>query len=256
MIRLPADKLRALQELLDTWHSKKNCIKKDSQSIVGLLNNACKAVRSGRSFLRWLIDLTYVRREGDDKVCLNVEARSDIEWWHQFAQSWNGVSMLPALKSQLPKGVITADVVSGNWGCGALSDNEWFQLPWGGSLSHSLITVKELTPIVMAVAVWGAKWKGCMILLRSDNMATVNIINSRTSHNGEAMHLMRCLAFIQARWQVSVAAKHIPGVHNTLADALSRNKLVTFHSLFPQANSQPTPIPEALIDLLVISRPD
>ena len=85
VIRLPADKLRALQELLDTWNGKKNCIKKDLQSIVGLLNHACKAVRSGSSFLRRLIDLTYVRREGDDGVRLNVEACSDIEWWHQFA---------------------------------------------------------------------------------------------------------------------------------------------------------------------------
>jgi len=67
------------------------------------------------------------------------------------------------------------------------------------------------------------------------------------------MHLMRCLAYIQARWQVSVVAEHIPGIHNNLADALSRDKLSTFHSLFPQANSQPTPIPEAIMDL---TRPD
>jgi len=110
--------------------------------------------------------------------------------------------------------------------------------------------------MVIAVALWGKKWKGHTILLRSDNMATVNIFNSGTSHNSEAMHLMRCLAFIQARWQVSVIAEHIPGIHNTLADASSRDKLSTFRSLFPQANSQPTPIPEAIVDLLVITRPD
>jgi len=110
--------------------------------------------------------------------------------------------------------------------------------------------------MIIAVAVWEAKWRGHTILLRSDNMATVNILNSGTSHNSEAMHLMRCLAFIQAKWQVSVVAEHIPRIHNTLADALSRNKLSTFRSLFPQANSQPTPIPAAIVDLLVITRPD
>jgi len=41
VIRLPADKLRELQELLDTWHSKKECITKDLKSIVGLLNHTC-----------------------------------------------------------------------------------------------------------------------------------------------------------------------------------------------------------------------
>ena len=163
--------------------------------------------------------------------------------------------MLSALKKQPPIGVLTADT-SGSQGCGVLSDNEWFQLPWGVNLSHSHITVKELTPLVIAVAVWGNKWKGHTILLHSDNVATVNILNSETSLNNEALHLMRFLAFIQAQWQASVVAEHIPGVHNTVADALSRNKLLTFYFLFPQANSHHTPIPEAIVDLLVTTRLD
>ena len=133
--QMPHDKLQELQELFDAWHSKKTCIKKDLQSIVGLLNHACKAVCSGRSFIRRLIDLTAMQREEDDEVRLNVEAHSDIEWWHQFSQSWNGVSMLTALKKQIPSGLIIADA-SGNWGCGALSENDWFQVPWDGSLPH------------------------------------------------------------------------------------------------------------------------
>ena len=46
VVRLPCEKLQELQELLDTWHGKKNRIKKDQQSIVGLLNHTCKAVHS------------------------------------------------------------------------------------------------------------------------------------------------------------------------------------------------------------------
>lgn len=163
--------------------------------------------------------------------------------------------MLSALKRQPPVGVITADA-SGNWGCSALSDKEWFQLPRGRNLCSSHITVKELTPIIIAGAVWGTNWKGHTVLLRSDNMATVNILSSGKSHNKEAMHLMRCLAFTKAKWQISVVAEHIPGIQNTLADALSRDKLSIFHSLFPQVNSQLTLIPAAIVDLLVIIRPD
>jgi len=88
---------------------------KDLKSIVGLLNHACKAVHSGRSFLRRLINLTCVRRQEEEEVRVNVEAHSDIEWWHQFAQSWNGISMFSALKRQPPVGVVTTDT-SGNWG--------------------------------------------------------------------------------------------------------------------------------------------
>lgn len=70
------------------------------------------------------------------------------------------------------------------------------------------------------------------------------------------MHLARCLAFITARFSIKLMAAHISGVNNTLADALSRNNEALFHSLLPQAAPEPTPIPEALLDLLVISRPD
>ena len=51
VIRLPNDKLSELQELLNTWHRKTNCIMKDLKSIMGLLSYTYKAVRSGRSFL-------------------------------------------------------------------------------------------------------------------------------------------------------------------------------------------------------------
>ena len=51
VIRLPADKLHELQELLNAWHGKKGCTMKDLKSIVGLLNHACKTVHSRHSFL-------------------------------------------------------------------------------------------------------------------------------------------------------------------------------------------------------------
>jgi len=61
-------------------------------------------------------------------------------------------------------------------------------------------------------------------------MATVDILNNGTSRNSEAMHLVRCMAFILAKMQLSVLVEHIPGVHSMLADTLSTNNL---SSLFP-----------------------
>jgi len=135
------------------WHGKKNCLKRDVQSIVRLLNHACKTARSGGAFLRRLIDLLAVRRGPHDEIQLNVEARSDIEWWHQFSKSWNGVTMLSSLNRQSPARTISSDA-SGNWGCGAVCRMQWFQLPWYGHLGHSHIIMKELTPMVIPVAVW------------------------------------------------------------------------------------------------------
>lgn len=83
--------------------------------------------------------------------------------------------------------------------------------------------------------------------VNSDNMTTV--------FNKEAMHVLRCLSFILAKFQLTIIAEHnIPGAYNDIADALSRNELALFRSLLPQARAQPIPIPKPLLDLVISDR--
>ena len=94
------------------------------------------------------------------------------------------------------------------------------------------------------------------MLVQCDNMAVVSIVNQRSSKNKEAMHLARCLAFIAGKFDFHMEAIHIKGANNILADALSQNNLLLFQSLHPQADKESSPIPESLLDLLIISKPD
>ena len=57
------------------------------------------------------------------------------------------------------------------------------------------------------------------------------------------MHLLRCLTFLEAQFSFYIFSTHIKGEHNTLADALSRNKRDLFLSMSPQAHREPTTIP-------------
>ena len=254
-IRLPGDKLANLKSLLHSWRGRKACRKRELLSLIGSLSHACKAVRSGRAFLRRLIDLSTTASHLDHFIRLNQEARSDIEWWHTFASSWNGVAMMKVVSRVAPKAWITSDA-SGSWGCGAFSGQSWFQLKWVEQVQGHSITVKELIPIVVATAVWGPTWRGSSVQVLCDNAAVVAILNQNSSRDKEVMHLIRCLAFITAKFQFLLSASHIPGVENTAADALSRNNLDVFHSIYPQANSAPAPIPAPLLDLLLLSKPD
>ncbi len=63
-----------------------------------------------------------------------------------------------------------------------------------------------------------------------DNTAVVNTLNSITSKDKEVMHLLRCLAFITAKFQFIIMASHLPGQLNTAADALSRNRVIVFNA--------------------------
>ena len=136
-LRLPADKLSQLQSLLRQWRSKKACTKRELQSITGSLSHACKVVRPGRTFLRRLIDLAKLAKRPHHHLRLSREARSDLEWWYQFAAAWNGIAILQHFSHSRPSVCLTSDAS----GCGAFWDRYWFQLRWPESVQQTHITV-------------------------------------------------------------------------------------------------------------------
>ena len=88
------------------------------------------------------------------------------------------------------------------------------------------------------------------MLFCSDNTAVVHILNSRTP---SIMHLLRHLMLSVARDSFSFSAKHIPGINNQVADALSCFRWQEFCQLAPAAQPLPTPIPPQLLSELTTS---
>ena len=70
------------------------------------------------------------------------------------------------------------------------------------------------------------------------------------------MQHVRCLFLITAHFEFIVKAAHIPVKQNIVADAISRNNLVLFHSQVPKANPQPTGIPHAVESVVIHRQPD
>ena len=156
-VRLPEEKLQHLKREIARWQERQSCTKRELLSLIGQLQHACCVVKPGRSFLRRMINLSMTVRD-HYWIRLNKGFRSDLQWWAHFLPMWNGVGMMASLLPAEYAGEITSDA-SGSWGCGAFSSSgEWFQLElleaWG--LVH--ITVKELFPVVIGVALWGEQW--------------------------------------------------------------------------------------------------
>jgi len=66
-----------------------------------------------------------------------------------------------------------------------------------GMPNHAIMP-KELLPIVMTAIVLGDEWRAISVKTRCDNIVVVATIKAGTCKNRKAMHLMRCLAFIDA----------------------------------------------------------
>ena len=152
-IRLPQDKLERLKETTKNWRGSKNCTKCELLSLIGHLSHACMVVKPGRIFLSQMIKLSTVAEQLHHHIRLNHSFRCNLERWHLFLEKWNEVSLL--WDTDQPAAVMTSDA-SGRWGCGAFL---WFQVKWPESMPQHHITVKELIPIVLAVASWGHAWQ-------------------------------------------------------------------------------------------------
>ena len=234
VLRLPGEKLSALKGLIASWRGRRWCIKSELQSLAGKLQHACKVVHPGKSFLRRIFELLKGTHQGHHHIRVNRALRSDLAWWDLFLDAWNGVSLLrPARLS--------------------VADQEFYT---DASYLGTAIAPKELVPIVMACVVWGQAWRGQVVHVHSDNEAVVAVLNSGYSKDEQLMHLVRCLFFVLAAWDILLYACHIPGVRNSVADAISRDKISSFFSKVPDASPHPTTVPQDLVDLLVTVQPD
>ena len=259
-LRLPQEKLRNLVTQLEKWmplkrptHDinhrvpRRTGTKRDLLSLIGLLNHAATVVRPGRTFLRSLIDASATVVHLEQHVTLPAHTRADIAWWHTFAHSWNGTSIIPPRE---PTHSVYSDA-SGAWGCGAFSDRNWFQLPWSESWAPIHIAAKEMVPIVIAAALWGHQWTGSRVRCYCDNMAVVCSLNRGSARDPQLMRLLRTLFFFCAAYDCSVSAQHVAGIHNEAADALSRNNLSRFMSFHPPAHMCPSTLPPELLEIVL-----
>jgi lipid-A-disaccharide synthase-like uncharacterized protein len=84
------------------------------------------------------------------------------------------------------------------------------------------ISVREFLPIVIAFSILGHLLSNSTVILHSDNLAVVHVIDKNTSKDPSLMLLMRRLTVLSLTHNIHFQAEHIEGVKNKAADLLSR----------------------------------
>ena len=102
----------------------------------------------------------------------------------------------------------------------------------------------------------GNQWTRQRVCFTSDNMAVVDLFYSQTSKRyfGDALILLCCLSLYAAFYQFNFDSRHIPGVQNVAAIAISCNHISLFLSLVLQATQVSIPAP--VINLFITRIPD
>lgn len=240
--RLPLEKVKRIQGILESFRHRKTCTKRELLSLLGHLNFASRVIHPGRSFVSHLIKLSTTVKKLSHHIHIK-NCNSDIAMWARFLKDWNGVSFF--LNDNV---TVAADMRlytdATDTSYGGFFDNKWFQGYFPEEILNEQTSMAffELYPIVMSCILWGHTWSRHRILFYCDNSTTVEIINKGRSKIPSIMKLMRKLTYHSAINSFIIHAKHIPGRQNCIADAISRFQMAKFRNLAPAAEMFPIPI--------------
>ena len=233
ILKISDDRLQETLDELDKWNTRKSCTKRELLSLIGKLSFICRVVKSGRTFIRRMIDSSKTVKYLHFRIPLNQSFRADLEWWRSFLPCWNGIS---AIHREVDTELYTD---SSDTGIGCIYMGQWFKDLFTGASYHlrsKSIAWRELFAIIKAVATWCRFLANKKVLLYCDNESVTYIVNSGTSRDPEIMKLMRTLFFICASHNIEFKCQHIPGKLNIGSDHLSRDRIDHFFRHYPSAN--------------------
>ena len=228
----------------------RTCKKRKLLSIIGKLTFVAKVVRSGRSFIRRLIEASKKVKCLHHHVTLTAASKQDLAWWELYLPRWNGVAIMlePDWCSDSDLELFTD---ASNIALGVVFGNHWtfleFTGPHAAFLSYD-IAWRELYAITLAIATYGSQLQAKRILLHCDNMAIVYAVNDGTIRNPDIMTLIRLLCYQCAHFSCEIKCEYINTKANDAADAISRLDFNRFRQLRPGAVETPDK-PADLLDL-------
>ena len=104
---------------------------------------------------------------------------------------------------------------------GAIFGSHWCYRKWPPGWELKDIVVLEFYPIDLSLHLWGEAMCNQCILFFTDNESPVHVINKQSCKDKSLMVFVRKFVSICLHYNIVFKAKHIPGVHKKLVDAVS-----------------------------------
>ena len=107
-------------------------------------------------------------------------------------------------------------------GLGGHSGNFIYHLPIPMGYRNCTIVHLEMVDILVAVKLFHQQWASKKVLIHCDNAAVVSVLKSGRTRDPYLGACTRNVWYVAATSDIDLQYTHIRGVHNKVADALSR----------------------------------
>ena len=274
-LRVPIEKRVRAQEMLDKLIHKNKATVKELQSLCGFLNFLSWAIFPGRVFTGRMyakysdiIKVKDVQKEGSvvpsmklkghHHVRLDREFKLDCRVWLEFLGT-HSITVVSRPMVDLSEQPIPATELfyysdasarhDLGYGC-VLNNRHWIYGTWEpGFIKEKQPSIEflELFALCVGIITWEHELSNLRMKVHCDNKSVVAMVNNLTSSCKHCMRLLRILVLNGLQFNRRVAALHVKGAANQMADALLRGQLRCFHQVAPHTmNRYPDRICEKL----------
>ena len=232
LVTLPEEKIQALLPVLrsflrvGTYRTAVQFL-----SLLGLLTSTLDMILYARLHVRpvqFYLKLRWNARMGfTHKVLITRQFPQLLTWWLQLDNLRRGRPLAPPSH----KWTLTTDASGGGWGGYVWS----VQNPQDRTLTNGLwdsqeqklhINIQELRAVRLTLVVCQDRIRGSSVMVETDNTTVVSHIRKQGGVKSWGLWQESWLLFeIAQKLNITLQAKHRPGVDNVLADRLSRESL-------------------------------
>ncbi|XP_073721072.1 uncharacterized protein [Misgurnus anguillicaudatus] len=220
-------RIATIQHSLSRLRLGQDLTVKQYQRILGLMASASTVIPLGllhmRPFQLWLRAKGFHPRANPQRL-IKVTRRGlrALTMWIRP----RFLALGPTLGATCRRRLLTTDASLTGWG--AILDGRPAQGEWEGHQLSWHINCLELMAVFLALKYFLPQLRGCHVLVRVDNTATVSYINHQGGLRSRNLNRLARQIFLWAQDKIlSLRAVYIPGNLNVEADLLSRQTLLT-----------------------------
>lgn len=222
-IEITTERLQEIRKLIQLWLNKDSASLKQVQSLLGKLNFIAACVKPSRIFVARLLNwLRSIYGSSNFLHTIPHYVKKDLIWWNNFLPLYNGISMMEYENWSKPDAIFSSD--SCLTGCGGFWNGFYFHTQFPAEIleKHFHISVLEMLAVIIALKLWGARFKGLRIVIYCDNKSVCDIISSGKSRSEPLQDCLREICYLASIHQFEIKAQHLTSEQNRISDLLSR----------------------------------
>ena len=234
-VSMPADKLKALLELLESWFDKTYATDRELASLVGRLLYAANVIRSGRLLTNRVLATKRLAASIDRPVLVDSACLADLRWWHAALSFRNGMSFLEHDSDV----TIAMDASGAGWEGGLpglagfnFDTSEFWCGPPPQHLVHLDICDLETVCHVVSCHIWAHTWQHKQILGQTDNQISYFLFTNGRARDEVRLQMARSVASFQVTHNFVWTSEWISTHVNVLPDAASRFGSEKYRKIF------------------------